>query len=188
MHSFETRVTQSVAIVPANAPNLALFMPLARERADVCGLGHQVSDNDHDALDRCDSDWEGLLPWQVRRVRDCIEAGLHGRVSLSAAAGQARLSPGYFSRCFRRAFGVTFSRFVAGKRVERAQRLMLEGGRQALSDRPGVRLRRPGPLHPHLRQSDGLYASAVASPGHPEPPADLEPRRSPGLIGLFWKP
>lgn len=126
MHSFETRVTQSVAIVPANAPNLALFIPLARERADVCGLGRQVSDNDHDALDRCDSDWEGLLPWQVRRVRDYIEAGLHGRVSLSAAAGQARLSPGYFSRCFRRAFGVTFSRFVAGKRVERAQRLMLE--------------------------------------------------------------
>lgn len=67
---------------------------------------------------------EGLLPWQAKRVQAYVAADLHGRVSLSLAASHARLSPGYFSRCFRRSFGVTFSRFVARQRVERAQGLM----------------------------------------------------------------
>lgn len=71
--------------------------------------------------------WKGLLPWQVKRVRDYVDGTLHGRVSLSVAAGQARLSPNYFSRRFRLAFGVTFSRFVAGQRIERAKRLMVGG-------------------------------------------------------------
>ena len=56
-----------------------------------------------------------------------VDADLHGRVSLTMAASHARLSPNYFSRCFRQAFGVTFSRFVAGRRVERAQGLMIAG-------------------------------------------------------------
>lgn len=70
---------------------------------------------------------EGLLPWQAKRVQAYVAADLHGRVSLSLAARHARLSPGYFSRCFRRSFGVTFSRFVARQRVERAQDLMTRG-------------------------------------------------------------
>lgn len=70
---------------------------------------------------------EGLLPWQAKRVRDYVDAGLHGRVSLSTAASHARLSPGYFSRCFRQSFGVTFTRFVARRRVDRAQGLMTDG-------------------------------------------------------------
>jgi len=73
--------------------------------------------------DRC----EGLLPWQVKRVLDYIDADLHRRVSSSEAAAHVRLSASYFSRCFRRSFGVTFSRFVAHRRVERAQGLMIGG-------------------------------------------------------------
>lgn len=68
--------------------------------------------------------WEGLLPWQARRVRDYVDGGLHERPSIKGAAEHARLSPSYFSRRFRQSFGVTFSRFVAHRRIERAQAMM----------------------------------------------------------------
>jgi AraC family transcriptional regulator len=69
--------------------------------------------------------WEGLLPWQTRRVRDYVDGGLEGRPSIRGAAEHARLSPSYFSRRFRQSFGVTFSRFVAHRRIERAQSMMV---------------------------------------------------------------
>ena len=69
--------------------------------------------------------WEGLLPWQARRVRDYIDGGLDGRPSIKGAAEHAKLSPSYFSRRFRQSFGVTFSRFVARRRIERAQSMMI---------------------------------------------------------------
>jgi AraC family transcriptional regulator len=71
------------------------------------------------------SRWEGLLPWQARRVRDYVEGGLDGRPSIKDAAEHARLSPSYFSRRFRQSFGVTFSRFVAHRRIARAQSMMI---------------------------------------------------------------
>ncbi len=71
------------------------------------------------------SRWEGLLPWQVRRVLDYIENGLNGRPSIKIAAEHARLSPSYFSRRFRQSFGVTFAQFVARRRIARAQAMMV---------------------------------------------------------------
>lgn len=71
------------------------------------------------------SRWEGLLPWQASRVRDYVEGDLGGRPSIRAAAERARLSPGYFSRRFRQSFGLTFSRFVAQRRVAMAQTMMV---------------------------------------------------------------
>lgn len=70
------------------------------------------------------SHWQGLLPWQARRVRDYVDGDLGGRPSIRGAAEHARLSPGYFSRRFRQSFGLTFSRFVAQRRIERAQTMM----------------------------------------------------------------
>ncbi|SFI53930.1 AraC family transcriptional regulator [Caulobacter sp. UNC279MFTsu5.1] len=70
------------------------------------------------------SQWEGLLPWQARRVRDYIDGDLAGRLSIRGAAAHAKLSPGYFSRRFRQSFGLTFSRFVARRRIEHAQAMM----------------------------------------------------------------
>ena len=69
--------------------------------------------------------WEGLLPWQVKRVRAYIDGQLATRPSIRAAAEHARLSPGYFSRRFRQCFGLTFAKFVAHRRIERAKSLML---------------------------------------------------------------
>jgi len=69
--------------------------------------------------------WSGLLPWQVMRVRDYVERHLEGRLSVAAAAERAKLSPSYFSRRFRQSFGQTFPRFVARRRIERAQSMMI---------------------------------------------------------------
>lgn len=71
--------------------------------------------------------WEGLLPWQARRVRDYVDSDLGGRLSIRTAAQRAKLSPSYFSRRFRQSFGVTFSRFVAHRRIELAQSMMVLG-------------------------------------------------------------
>lgn len=71
-------------------------------------------------------DREKLLAWQTKKVRAYIEADLHERLFLGVAAEHARLSPSYFSKCFRRSFGVSFPRFVAQKRIERAQGLMMQ--------------------------------------------------------------
>ncbi|PZR30464.1 helix-turn-helix domain-containing protein [Caulobacter segnis] len=67
----------------------------------------------------------GLLPWQTQRVREYVESGLDGRPSIKGAAEQAKLSPSYFSRRFRQSFGMTFSQFVARRRVARAQSMMI---------------------------------------------------------------
>jgi len=67
----------------------------------------------------------GLLAWQVRRVGRYLDRQIEGRITLGAAAGEVRLSPGHFSRCFRRTFGATFAKFVMRRRIERAQRLMV---------------------------------------------------------------
>lgn len=129
MHQSQKVSPARVMLAPANAPDLAVFMPSARDfaelSADVFGLGLGLgwrAGRDEGARE---GRWEGLLPWQTKRVRDYVDADLHGPVSLSAAACHARLSPSYFSRRFRRSFGVTFSRFVAARRIERAQDLML---------------------------------------------------------------
>ncbi|UAL12410.1 helix-turn-helix domain-containing protein [Caulobacter segnis] len=67
----------------------------------------------------------GLLPWQIKRVRGYLDDRLDGRIRMASVAEQARLSPSYFSRRFRQCFGVTFAKFIARMRVERAQRLMM---------------------------------------------------------------
>lgn len=71
------------------------------------------------------SRWEGLLPWQTGRVRDYVDGDLGGRPSIRGAAERARLSPSYFSRCFRQSFGLTFSKFVAQRRIALAQTMMI---------------------------------------------------------------
>jgi AraC family transcriptional regulator len=122
--------TMRSAIMPARPPGLMTFMPTACARRDPGvdvfggGRGRQTGQD----LSAQGERWAGLLPWQVKRVRDYVDADLHGAMSLRAAAAHARLSPGYFSRRFRQSFGVTFSRFVAARRVERARGLLVGGG------------------------------------------------------------
>ncbi|MDG2527937.1 helix-turn-helix transcriptional regulator [Caulobacter endophyticus] len=67
----------------------------------------------------------GLLAWQIKRVGRYLDHQLDDRITLKAVAEQVRLSPSYFSRCFRRSFGAPFAKFVMQKRIERAQQLMV---------------------------------------------------------------
>ena len=123
--------TTGPAVLPAYAPGLMTFMPTARtrldSRADVFGDSRDRRAGPDPSVRAQGERSAGLLPWQVRRVRDYIDADLHGAMSLSVAAAHAHLSPGYFSRRFRQSFGVTFSRFVAARRVERARGLLVGG-------------------------------------------------------------
>ena len=123
--------TTRPAVLPAHAPGLMTFMPTARarldSRADVFGDSRDRRTGPEPSVRAQGERWAGLLPWQVKRVRDYVDADLHGAMSLRAAAAHARLSPGYFSRRFRQSFGVTFSRFVAARRVERARGLLVGG-------------------------------------------------------------
>jgi AraC family transcriptional regulator len=119
--------------MPANAPGLMTLVPTARARLDlrldVFGDGRERQTGPDPSVRAQGERWTGLLPWQVKRVRDYVDADLHGAMSLRAAAAHARLSPGYFSRRFRQSFGVTFSRFVAARRVERARGLLVGGAK-----------------------------------------------------------
>jgi len=61
------------------------------------------------------------------RARDLLAARFNERVSLTAAASEAGLSPFYFHRLFAEAFGETPHEFVARLRIDHAKRLLLAG-------------------------------------------------------------
>ncbi len=75
----------------------------------------------------------GLAPWQIKRVRAYIDDHLAERMPLKIVAAQVRLSTSYFSRSFSKSLGLPFQRFVAHRRIEHAQQLMVAMD-QRLSD------------------------------------------------------
>jgi AraC family transcriptional regulator len=75
----------------------------------------------------------GLLAWQVRKVREYVDAHIAGRVLVLDLCAVVKLSEAHFSRRFTRAFGLTPHAFVLRRRLELAARLMLEST-QSLSD------------------------------------------------------
>jgi AraC family transcriptional regulator len=68
----------------------------------------------------------GLAPWQVRTVASHVESNLDKPIRSSDLATVVRLDPGYFCRVFRESFGEPPLSYVSRRRIERAQRLMLE--------------------------------------------------------------
>jgi AraC family transcriptional regulator len=67
----------------------------------------------------------GLAPWQVRRVRDYIEANLASTIRLEDLAHIARLSHSHFCRAFKESIGHPAHAYVMRRRVQHAQALML---------------------------------------------------------------
>lgn len=67
----------------------------------------------------------GLAPWQCRAILQHIDMSFTGPVRIEELAGLARLSTSHFSRAFKISFGETPYAFVIGKRLRRAQMLML---------------------------------------------------------------
>jgi transcriptional regulator GlxA family with amidase domain len=74
----------------------------------------------------------GLAAWQVNRVLDHIDAHLPGKICLDELAKLIRVSRGQLCRGFKVSVGVSPSRFIAGKRIELACRL-LETTREPLA-------------------------------------------------------
>lgn len=68
----------------------------------------------------------GLLAWQVRKVREYVDARIAERILVSDLGVLVGLSEAHFSRSFKRACGIAPHAFVLHRRLELAARLMLE--------------------------------------------------------------
>ena len=66
----------------------------------------------------------GLAPWQKRRMMELIDSNLDGELRLSYLAEECGLSVSYFSRSFKRSFGVPVHRYLIARRVDRAKFLL----------------------------------------------------------------
>ena len=68
----------------------------------------------------------GLLTWQVRKIREYVDAHIEDRVRVFDLSAIVSLSEAHFSRSFKRTFGQSPHAFVLRRRLELASRLMLE--------------------------------------------------------------
>jgi AraC family transcriptional regulator len=66
-----------------------------------------------------------LLGWQIRRVREYVDAHLSGRILVSDLSTIAQRSEAHFARAFKRTFRVSPHAYVLRRRVEKASHLML---------------------------------------------------------------
>lgn len=64
---------------------------------------------------------------RLRRVRDRIDREYARPLNVEALAREAHMSPGHFSRCFRRAYGESPYSYLMTRRIERAMALLRQG-------------------------------------------------------------
>jgi AraC family transcriptional regulator len=67
----------------------------------------------------------GLAQWQVRLLTKYIDANLNASLSCRVLARLTNLSVSHFARAFKRTFGCSPHVFLVGRRIQRAQGLML---------------------------------------------------------------
>jgi AraC-like DNA-binding protein len=67
----------------------------------------------------------GLRPWQARRVTTHIDANLAAPIRIKDLASLADISTSHFCRTFKCTFGYTARAWIARRRIEAAQSLML---------------------------------------------------------------
>ncbi|WP_426152399.1 helix-turn-helix transcriptional regulator [Pseudomonas sp. DC3000-4b1] len=65
-----------------------------------------------------------LAPWQERRAKEMMAAGMAGRLSIAQVAKACALSRSHFSRAFKKNTGVSPRDWLLGARVERAKELL----------------------------------------------------------------
>ncbi|MBT9385442.1 AraC family transcriptional regulator [Pseudooceanicola sp. CBS1P-1] len=70
----------------------------------------------------------GLRPHQARRLEHYVQTHLEDPLGVAELAGLVGLSESWFSRAFKQSFGLTPKRWIAQRRVARAQQLILEEG------------------------------------------------------------
>lgn len=67
----------------------------------------------------------GLAPWQVKKIKQHIDAHISHAIPLDELAGQVRLSTSYFSTAFKVTFGISPHSYVVTCRVAHAKLRML---------------------------------------------------------------
>lgn len=67
------------------------------------------------------------LARHLLRVRDLIDRAYAEQLDIDALARSAWVSPSYFSRSFRAAFGETPHRYLMSRRMERAKAMLRDG-------------------------------------------------------------
>lgn len=67
------------------------------------------------------------LARHLLRVRDLIDRAYSEQLDIAALARSASVSPGYFSRSFKAAFGETPYQYLLSRRMERAKALLRDG-------------------------------------------------------------
>ncbi len=71
----------------------------------------------------------GLAPWQERRAKDLIESRLGSDLSVHELAHECGLSVAHFTRAFRQSVGESPHRWLMRRRIETAQRLLVDTDR-----------------------------------------------------------
>jgi AraC family transcriptional regulator len=69
----------------------------------------------------------GLSGWQIAKVRRYIDRNIDAPLRVAQLTTIARLSPGHFSKAFKRSFGVSPHAFVVSRRVQHAERMLVCG-------------------------------------------------------------
>jgi AraC family transcriptional regulator len=67
----------------------------------------------------------GLAAWQAKNLAAYIEDRLDSKIRISELTCVAQLSTSHFFRAFRKTFGEPPKRYIRGRRIRRAQELML---------------------------------------------------------------
>jgi AraC family transcriptional regulator len=68
----------------------------------------------------------GLLAWQIRRIREYIDANLSSRITVAQLSAQVHRSEGHFSRAFRQAVGQSLHAYIVSCRVQTAAAFMMQ--------------------------------------------------------------
>jgi AraC family transcriptional regulator len=68
----------------------------------------------------------GLVKWRLKRVAEFVDAQLHRPITLADMAAAAGLSRMHFAAQFRVATGLRAHEYLLKRRIERAQRLLME--------------------------------------------------------------
>jgi AraC family transcriptional regulator len=68
----------------------------------------------------------GLLVWQIRRIREFIDANIASRITVAQLSAQVHRSEGHFSRAFRQAVGESPHAFIINCRVQAAAVFMTQ--------------------------------------------------------------
>jgi AraC-like DNA-binding protein len=109
------------------------------------------------------------LSRHLLRVRDLIDRAYAGPLDIPALARSAHLSPAYFSRSFRAAFGETPHQYLLGRRMERAKALLRGGDMSVTEVCLAVGFTSLGSFSAQFRRLVGISPTAYRGRGeHPD--------------------